>query len=105
MDARADRWDRRKFLRRVAVAGTAGLVRLRPERTLAEPPPETTKIRLFKFPGICLAPQYIAEDLLRTEGFTDVEYVEFKEAPANVYDRVASGLVDLTQWYGAPFIV
>ena len=29
------------------------------------------------FPGICLAPQYVAEDLLRAEGFTDVEYVEF----------------------------
>jgi NitT/TauT family transport system substrate-binding protein len=96
---------RREFLQGAALGGAAGLVGLRPTRALAEPPPETTKIRLFKFPGICLAPQYIAEDLLRTEGFTDVEYVEFKEAPANVYDRVASGLVDLTQWYGAPFIV
>ena len=42
----------------------------------AEPPPETTKIRLVRVPAICLAPEYLAEELLRLEGFTDVEYVE-----------------------------
>ena len=26
-------------------------------------------------PGICIAPQYVAEELLRAEGFTDVRYV------------------------------
>src|SRR6516165_681827 len=31
-------------------------------------PPETTTIRLAKIPGICVAPQYIAEELLRIEG-------------------------------------
>jgi NitT/TauT family transport system substrate-binding protein len=34
-----------------------------------EAPPETTTIRLGKIPGICIAPQYVAEDLLRSEGF------------------------------------
>jgi NitT/TauT family transport system substrate-binding protein len=41
----------------------------------AEPPPETKKIRLVKVPAICLAPQYLAEELLRLEGFSEVEYV------------------------------
>jgi NitT/TauT family transport system substrate-binding protein len=40
----------------------------------AEPPPETTRIRLGSVPSICLSPQYVAEDLLRAEGFTDIQY-------------------------------
>ena len=39
-----------------------------------EGPPETTTIRLPD-PRICIAPEYIAEELLRAEGFTDVRYV------------------------------
>jgi NitT/TauT family transport system substrate-binding protein len=27
--------------------------------------PETTTIRLAKIPGVCIAPQYVAEELLR----------------------------------------
>ena len=42
MNNSADQWDRREFLRGAALAGTAGLVGLRPDRALAEPPPETT---------------------------------------------------------------
>ena len=42
----------------------------------AEPPPETTRIRIVKVRSICLAPQYVAEELLHAEGFTDVQYVE-----------------------------
>ena len=34
-------------------------------------PPETSAIRLIKIPGICIAPQYVAEDLLRAEGFNE----------------------------------
>jgi NitT/TauT family transport system substrate-binding protein len=40
----------------------------------AEPPPEITTIRLNYFPAVCLAPQYLAEEFLRLEGFTQVEY-------------------------------
>src|SRR5262245_45236000 len=69
----------------------------------AEPPPETPTIRLFKFPGLCLAPQYIAEQLLRDEGFTDVQYVPSTD-PGRVAERLGAGDVDMTQWYVAPFI-
>jgi NitT/TauT family transport system substrate-binding protein len=42
----------------------------------AERPPEIQKIRLVRIPGICVAPDYIAEELLRLEGFAEVEYVK-----------------------------
>jgi NitT/TauT family transport system substrate-binding protein len=93
---------RRTFLRALTMAAVAAGVR--PGRADAEPPPETPRLRLYKFPGICLAPQYVAEDLLRAEGFTDVQYLEFPEGAAGVYERVGTGAVDLTQWYGVPFI-
>jgi len=65
-----EEWSRREFLSTAALAGTAVALGLRSESVAAEPPPETARIRLYKFPGICLAPQYVAEDLLRAEGFT-----------------------------------
>jgi NitT/TauT family transport system substrate-binding protein len=37
---------------------------------------ETTSVRLFRGTPICGAPVYAAEELLRTEGFTDIRYVE-----------------------------
>jgi NitT/TauT family transport system substrate-binding protein len=40
-----------------------------------EGPPEVTTLRLRRDPSICVAPWYIAEDLLRAEGFTDVRYM------------------------------
>jgi NitT/TauT family transport system substrate-binding protein len=89
----------------LTLAGTVGFLAVRAAPVGAEPPPETPRLRLYKFPGICLAPQYVAESLLRAEGFTDLQYLEFPEGAKGVYDRVGSGAVDLTQWYLAPFIV
>jgi NitT/TauT family transport system substrate-binding protein len=97
-------WTRRRFLGGLALAGTTGLLGLRPPRVAAEPPPETTRLRLFKIPGICLAPQYVAEELLRAEGFTDVQYLRFPEGGAGVTGRLGSGAIDMTQWYGASFV-
>jgi NitT/TauT family transport system substrate-binding protein len=68
MSSRQDEgWSRRKFLAELTLAGTTGLLGLRPRPLAAEPPLETTKLRLLKETGrICWAPQYIAEDLLST---------------------------------------
>ena len=41
----------------------------------AAPALETTRVRLVHDPSICVAPQYLAEDLLRVEGFKEIEYV------------------------------
>jgi NitT/TauT family transport system substrate-binding protein len=77
LNHRADQWDRRKFLHAAALTGTAGLVGLQPARALAEPPPETTRLRVSQSPAICFAPQYLAgEQLFQAEGFTDVSYIK-----------------------------
>jgi NitT/TauT family transport system substrate-binding protein len=66
---------RRQFLTTFALAGAAGLVRA--SRSLAaDRALETTTLRILKIPGICLAPQYVSDELLRAEGFTDIRYVE-----------------------------
>lgn len=68
---------RRDLLRGMSAAGAGALAGWRPERAAAEPPPETTRLRILKSTSMCWAPQYVAEDLLRAEGFTDLAYVDF----------------------------
>ncbi|MEK6210248.1 MAG: ABC transporter substrate-binding protein [Pseudomonadota bacterium] len=68
-------FSRREFLAGTSMLGAATLLGL-PRTAAAEPPPEIRKIRLVKTPAICTAPEYVAEELLRLEGFTEVEYVE-----------------------------
>jgi NitT/TauT family transport system substrate-binding protein len=68
---------RSRFLTAVSLAGAAGLFRAAPWLA-AEGGLETTAVRLLKFPGICIAPQYAAAELLRTEGFTDIRYVDWE---------------------------
>ena len=75
MNGRRDRkWSRREFLGGLTMAGTAALLGLRPESAAAEPPPETTRIRIHDAPITCFAPVYVAEELLKAEGFTEVQY-------------------------------
>ena len=66
---------RRGFLATLSSASAASLVCAQ-SSFAQEAPPETTTIRLAKIPGICIAPQYVAEELLRSEGFTNIQYVE-----------------------------
>jgi NitT/TauT family transport system substrate-binding protein len=68
-------YTRRRLLTAASLAAAANLVRSR--RLLAGPETlETTSVRLFRGTAICGAPVYVAEELLRTEGFTDIRYVE-----------------------------
>jgi NitT/TauT family transport system substrate-binding protein len=80
---------RRRFLTTLSAAGAAGLVRGSPTPA-AEQSLETTAVRIARTSGICSAPQYVAEELLRAEGFTDIRYVEAIGAP----EGIASGAVD-----------
>ena len=94
---------RRHFLSGLSAAGAASV--LGAGRTLAdEAPPETTTIRLIKIPGICIAPQYVAEELLRAEGFTEVHYV-VSEAGRIQAELIASGEADFSLNFATPLIV
>jgi NitT/TauT family transport system substrate-binding protein len=87
----------------LTLAGTAGLLGLYTGRVTAEPP-EITTIRLVQIPGICIAPMYVAEALLRSEGFTDVQYIR-KEGTAWLYKSLASGEADINIAFVAPFLI
>jgi NitT/TauT family transport system substrate-binding protein len=86
---------RRRFLRGVMLAGTAGLLGWHPRRAAAEPPPETTQLRLDQTGALCIAPQLVAEELLRGEGFTDVHYIKTVGVPGTV-KALRAGELDLT---------
>jgi NitT/TauT family transport system substrate-binding protein len=83
---------RRGFIAILAAGGAAGMLKHRP--TAAEPAPETTRIRLVRESSICLAPVYIAEELLKAEGFTDVQYVPL-EGNFGTGDMLGAGKADL----------
>src|SRR5579885_2420942 len=92
---------RRRFLATAALAGAAGLLG-RPAE--AEPPPETTRIRLMRTTSLCWAPQLIADELLRAEGFTDVSYLEVPVGRA-VSELLVKGEADLGMNFVGPNIV
>ena len=64
---------RRRFLQQTSALGAASMLGWAYD-AFAEPPPETTRIRFVHGPWLCYAPQYLAEALLRMEGFAEVEY-------------------------------
>jgi NitT/TauT family transport system substrate-binding protein len=97
-------FSRRRFLWGVTLAGTAGLLGLHARRVAAEPPPETTRIRLVRVPSICQAPSYVAEALLHSEGFTEVYYLQ-KEGTADIETALASGEADLNGHFAAPLLL
>jgi len=70
----------------------------------AAQPLETKTIKLVKIPGICVAPQYIADELLRAEGFSDVQYVYVADG-AGTYKVLASGEADISMAFVAPFLI
>jgi NitT/TauT family transport system substrate-binding protein len=85
---------RRDFLASASLAAAAGVLGAR--ASLAdEAPPETTIVRLEKQSNTCFAPQYVAEELLRAEGFTDVRYVE--SGAATAAESMAKGNLDFSQ--------
>jgi NitT/TauT family transport system substrate-binding protein len=94
---------RRQFLTTLLL-GAAGLLRS-PPSLAAEAPPETTTLRLAKLsPGICIAPQYVADGLLQAEGFTDIQYVT-SASGAPVAAAVADGTIDFSLNYAGPNII
>ena len=94
---------RRDFLTTLSVAGAASVLGAR--APLAdEGPLETTTVRLVRTSGICVAPIYIAEELLRAEGFTDISYVS---APGGVAaaEVTTRGDADFLLTFAAPLLI
>src|SRR5215468_1182038 len=100
----AQQFSRRRFLGVLTLGGMAGLLGVHPRSVDAEPPPETTRLRLVRIPSICQAPQYVAEELLKTEGFTEVHYVE-KQGSKGIESALASGEADINMNFAAPAIL
>ena len=94
---------RRRVLGGMALAAPVLLPFLR--AAALEPPPETNTVRLAKkLLTLCNAPQYIADELLRTEGFTNIQYVP-TAAGAAVNAEVAKGAIDFSMGYAGPNII
>ena len=94
---------RRRFLAGLTAGAAAGLLGA-PQSLHAESSPETTRVRLAKIPGICVAPQYVAEEFLRAEGFTEVAYVATGAGAAQA-SAVANGEIDFAINFVAPLII
>jgi NitT/TauT family transport system substrate-binding protein len=85
----------------LAGCGARGGVQVGP--ALSEAPLETTRLRFWKSPSLCHAPQFLAEPLLRAEGFTDVQYVDAAGA-GRAYGALAAGEMDIISLFSAPLI-
>jgi NitT/TauT family transport system substrate-binding protein len=94
---------RRDFLASLSAAGVAGLVGVR-QPMADEGSLETTTIRLVRPSGICVAPIYIAEELLRAEGFAEISYVAVPGGVASA-QLTARGEADFLLNFAAPLLI
>src|SRR6266536_3613113 len=100
-----ERWTRRVFLRGTTLAGTVGLLGVGLRPLAAEPPPETTQIKLlYRSGNICHGLLFLAQEALHQAGFTEVQYV-VKPTVAEYFQALASGEGDLSTQFAATAIV
>jgi len=92
---------RRDFFATLA-AGALGAIGARAAGA-DDSPPEVTTVRLSKIPGICIAPQYAVLDLLRAEGFAEVQYVA--TGAGRHGERMAEGELDFSLNFAAPLVL
>src|SRR5258708_17378350 len=103
---------RRRFLEDVArlSVSAAGIVLLAGCQTSPSGPVaassdlETTRLRVVQTPSMCQSPQYVAQDLLRSEGFTDLQYIK-ERGPKGNGVAVASGEADISMHFAGPLIL
>jgi len=96
---------RREFLRTTAVGAAIGCSTTWPWSALAEPPPETTTVRIINIGSACLAPQMVADDLLKADGFTAVEYVKVKPPYSIVNKTLGDGGADFLTGDALSFVL
>jgi NitT/TauT family transport system substrate-binding protein len=100
---------RRRFVTNFALAGAAGLAGFGAagragggSSLAAEPPPEINTVRIDKAPIACLAPEFVAEELLHAEGFTDIRYLVVQDGTP--VQGVSRGVCDWTLEF-APAVI
>jgi NitT/TauT family transport system substrate-binding protein len=73
----------------------------------SEPPPEITTIRLAKTPITCVAPQFVAAELLRIEGFTDIQYVGLEGyiGKRGIPQMIGRDHMDFSMTFAAPMLI
>jgi NitT/TauT family transport system substrate-binding protein len=83
---------RREFVNGMGLTAAAAILGVSAQPADAEPPPESTRLRLARYPydHACLAPEWVAEELLRAEGFTDIQY----RSTADALGDLAAGKID-----------
>jgi NitT/TauT family transport system substrate-binding protein len=98
-----DTQDRRRFLASLSAAAAAGFIG-GPNSKAQDGRLETTTVRIAKSIGICIAPQYVADELLRAEGFTDIQYVTTEGGTLDAL-ALARGQIDFTMNFSPPLII
>src|SRR6516162_4183826 len=93
---------RRRFLSTLSLAGAAGLG-LAQRALAAEGPLEITTVRLLRTPAICHAPQFVAEQLLYAEGFSEVRFID-APSTVEVNDAIARGRIDFNLHFASQFV-
>jgi NitT/TauT family transport system substrate-binding protein len=101
----AVRVSRREFMGSVGLTAAAGLLGVPLPESAAESPPETTTLRIGHSPSLCAAPQFVAEDLLRGEGFTSVTYVKSADAGTAQWRDLATGEVHFNTAFSGPLLL
>jgi len=101
------RYERRSFLKTLALGAAAGAVGWVPDALCAEPPPEITRLRLAKAFSLCTSPLYVAHELLLAEGFNDIEYFGDGETATGMPGARAmgAGQVDISLNFAAPLVL
>jgi NitT/TauT family transport system substrate-binding protein len=98
---KVSRQTRRRILATIAFGGAARLIQ--PLKAHASKgPPEIATVRIARTPALCIAPQYVADDLLRAEGFTEIRYADM---PAGSNDMLARGEIDFCANYAANLVL
>jgi NitT/TauT family transport system substrate-binding protein len=91
---------RRRFLSGLSGIGAALMGGRSP---VAAEPLETTTVRLMRTWTICHAPQFVAEALLRAEGFTEVRFIDAATS-AEINEAVAEGKVDFNLHFAPQWV-
>jgi len=94
---------RRQFLTIASLAGAIGL--LHSPRVLGgEGALETTTLCFTRTPSLCVAPLYVAEELLRADGFSDIRYIDTGSATESA-NAIGAGRADLSFDFASAYII